>query len=206
MVRNNQDNNFNKYNLTNINSITLYTQAVNENQVITKAYVDQFHQENELSRQDLGINFFDELSDLLKKTQDNKFNDNKLTNIGSITVNRSPTSNNQVTNKKYVDDSIKNGHVLRFYRTLENYLKVSVGKDTYNLTKDNKIQLTDTTTIKYPISSGFLLPSWRFFCNDKNNIGKIQNFIRSSQTNSPTGNSGATSLPTIGNSFMYIER
>ena len=42
-------------------------------------------------------------------------------------------------------------------------------------------------------------------CNDKNNAGKIQNFIRSTKTNSPTGDSGATSLPPIGDSFMYIE-
>ena len=40
--RNNQDNNFNNHNLTIINSITLNTQSVNDNQVITKAYVDQF--------------------------------------------------------------------------------------------------------------------------------------------------------------------
>ena len=50
LVRNNQDNDFNNYNLTNINSLTLNTQAINENQVITKAYVDQFHQENERPR------------------------------------------------------------------------------------------------------------------------------------------------------------
>ena len=30
-------------------------------------------------------------------------------------------------------------------------------------------------------------------CNDKNNNGKIQNFIKSMKTNSPTGYSGATS-------------
>ena len=42
-------------------------------------------------------------------------------------------------------------------------------------------------------------------CNDKNNNGKIQNFIRSFKTNSPTDDSGATSLPPIGDSFMYIE-
>ena len=47
LVRNNKDNDFGNYNLTNINSITLNTEAVNNNQVITKAYVDQFHQENE---------------------------------------------------------------------------------------------------------------------------------------------------------------
>ena len=40
LVRNNQDNDFNNNNLTNINSINLNTQAVNDNEVITKAYVD----------------------------------------------------------------------------------------------------------------------------------------------------------------------
>ena len=47
LVRNNQDNDFNIHNLTNISSITLNTQAVDDNHVITKAYVDQFHQKNE---------------------------------------------------------------------------------------------------------------------------------------------------------------
>ena len=49
---------FSDYNLTNINSITLNTQAVNDNHVKTKACVDQFHQKNERSRRDLGIDFF----------------------------------------------------------------------------------------------------------------------------------------------------
>ena len=54
LVRNNQDNDFNNHILTNINSNTLDTQAVNDNQVNTESYVDQFHQENERSRRDLG--------------------------------------------------------------------------------------------------------------------------------------------------------
>ena len=66
MVRNIQDNDFINNNLTNINSITLNIKAVNDNQVITKAYVDQFHQENERSGRDLGIDFYDESSDILK--------------------------------------------------------------------------------------------------------------------------------------------
>ena len=68
LVRNNQDNDFNNYNSTNINRITLNTQAVNDNQVITKAYEDQFQQEKEQSRRDLGIDLYDESKDLLKKT------------------------------------------------------------------------------------------------------------------------------------------
>ena len=67
LVRNNQGNDFNDYNFTNINSITLNKQAENYNEVITKAYVGQFHQENERCRRDLGIDFYDESSDIVKK-------------------------------------------------------------------------------------------------------------------------------------------
>ena len=205
LVRNNKDNDFGNYNLTNINSITLNKQAENDNEVITKAYVDQFHQENERSRRDSGIDFYDESSDLVKNNQDNDFNDNKLTNINSITINNNPTDDNHVSNKKYIDESIAEGTLVRFNQTLTNYLKVSVGNDTYNLTKYDKIQLTDTTVMKAGNSVGYLLQNWNIRCNDKNNNGKISNFIKSTKTNSPTGGSGATSLPPIGTAFMYIE-
>ena len=55
-------------------------------------------------------------------------------------------------------------------------------------------------------TGGYLLPYWKIICNDKNNNGKIQNFIKSTKTNSPTGYSGVTSLPPIGTSFIYIEK
>ena len=106
LVRNNQDNDFGNYNLTNINSITLNKQAENDNEVITKAYVDQFHQENERSRRDLGIDLYDESNDLVKNNQDNYFNDNKLINLDSITVNREPSSDSELANKKYIDDEL----------------------------------------------------------------------------------------------------
>ena len=41
-------------------------------------------------------------------------------------------------------------------------------------------------------------------CNDKNNNGKIQNFIESTKTSSPTGYS-RTELPPLQKSFTYIE-
>ena len=205
LVTNNRDNDFGNYNLTNINSITLNTQAQNDNQVITKAYVDQFHQENERSRRDLGIDFYNESSDLVKNNQDNDFNDNKLTNINSITINNNPTDDNHVSNKKYIDNELDKNTIVRFNQTLENFLKVTVGNTTYNLTKYNKIQLTDTTIIKYPNSGGYLLQNWNIRCNDKNNNGKISNFIRSSKTGSSTADSGATSIPPIGSAFIYIK-
>ena len=74
-VRNNQAIDFNNYKLTNINSITLNTQAVNNNHVITKAYVDQFLQENERSRKDVGLSFYNESSDLVKNNKDKDLND-----------------------------------------------------------------------------------------------------------------------------------
>ena len=135
LVRKNQDNDFINNNLTNINSITLNTQAAIVNQVIKKAYVDQFHQENERSRRDVGLDFFDESSDLVKNNQDNDLNDNKSPNIDSITVNRNPTSDNELTKKLYVDNELDKDTVIRFNQTLENYLKISVGNGTYNLTK-----------------------------------------------------------------------
>ena len=205
LVRNNKDNDFGNYNLTNFNSITLNTQAVNNNQVITKAYVDQFHRENERSRRDLGIDFYNESDDIVKNNRDNNLNDNKLTNKNSITINNNPTDDNHVSNKKYIDDELDKNTILRFNQTLTNYLKVSVGNDIYNLTKYNKFQLTDTTNILYPNTGGYLLQNWNILCNDKNNNSKIQDFIRSTKTTSPTGYSGSDSLPPIGNSFMYIE-
>ena len=48
--------------------------------------------------------------------------------------------------KQYVDDSIDEGTIVRFNQTLQNYLKVSVDNDVYNLTECDKKQLTDKTT------------------------------------------------------------
>ena len=77
----------------------------------------------------------------------------KLTILNSITINRNPISANEVSNKKYVDDSVE-GTIVRFGQTLENYLKVSAGNDFYNLTEYDKIQITDTTIIKAPNTGG----------------------------------------------------
>ena len=142
---------------------------------------------------------------MVRNNQDNDLNDNKLTNLDSIKVIRDPTSDNELANKKYIDDESDENTTFRFIQTIKNYDKVSVGNDTYNLTNYNKLQLTDATIIKAPNSGGYLLPSWKIVCNNKNNIGKIQNFIKSTKTNPPTSQSGATCLPPIGNAFMYIE-
>ena len=132
------------------------------------SYVDNLHEINRNRR---------ELSSL-SNDQDNEFDNNKLTILDSITVNSDPNLENELSNKKHVDDSIAEGTLLSFNQTLGKYLKVAVGNDTYNLTKHNKIQITDTTEIKFPNTGGYLLQNWVINCKDKNNNDKRQNFIK----------------------------
>ena len=106
---------------------------------------------------------------------------------------------------KNIDDELDKYTILRFNQTLQNYLKVSVGSDSSNLPKNDKIQNRDVTEIKFPNSVGYLLQNWVITANDKNKNGKLQNLIRSTKTLSPSSHSGAESLPLIGRAFMYIE-
>ena len=197
---------FNDKNIDNVNSIKVNTIANLEEDLTPKiyvdnavsdviSYVDNLHEINR-DRRDLSSVFSDE---------DNEFDNNKLTKLDSITVNRDPNLDNELSNKKYVDDSIAEGTLLRFNQTLENYLKVSIGNDTYNLTKYNKIQIIDTTQTKFPNKGSDSLQKWNIKRNNKNNQSRITDFIKSTKTHSPTGDSGATSLPPIRNNFMYIE-
>ena len=158
----------------------------------TKAYVDSLHG-NCKNRRDLSTVFLD---------PDNEFDNKKITNLGFYTINRDPSSDNELANKKYVDNSLGSGNFLRFNQTQENHLKVSVGN---NLTNYDGIQTIDIRIIKYPNQGRYLLQQWNIKSNDRNNAGKIQNFIRSTKTNSPTGNSEAKSLPRISDNFLYVK-
>ena len=80
---------------------------------------------------------------------------------------KNPILTNELVNKKHLDDGLDKNNILRFNQTLEKYLKVSVGNDTNNLTKYDKILFTDTTVIKYPNTGGYLLQNWVIKCNDK---------------------------------------
>ena len=92
-------------------------------------------------------------------------------------VNKKPASDNELVNKKYLDDEFDKNTILRFNQTLENYLKVSVGDDTYNLTKYNKIQITDTTIMKHPNEGNNLLQKWNIIYSDINGNGKLNNIL-----------------------------
>ena len=82
---------------------------------------------------------------------------------------------------------------------------MSVGNDTYNLTKHVRIKTTDTTINKFPNAGKYLLQKGNVIYSDINGNGKLNNISKSTKTSSPTGDSGAGSLPRIGNNFMYIE-
>ena len=206
MVRNNKDNDFGNYNLTNINSITLNKQAENDYEVITKAYVDQFHQENERSRRDVGLDFYDESSDLVKNNQDNDLNDNKLTKINSITINNNPTDDNHVSNKKYIDEELDKNTIVRLNDdSNDRYLQVHINNSPYNLHIYNKTQIIDATKLILPNSGKDLLQNWKIICNNRLGEGLPSDFVKSTKTYSPTGSSGATTPPPIGTCFMYIE-
>ena len=62
----------------------------------TKSYVDSLHEINR-NKRDLSSVFND---------QDNEFDNNKLTNLDSIRVNRNPNLDNELANKKYIDDEL----------------------------------------------------------------------------------------------------
>ena len=143
---------------------------------------------------------------MVKNNQDNIFNENKSTNLDSSTMNRKSNPDEEVCDKKFIADEMDKNTILRFNQTLENYLKVSVGNNTYNISKYDEIQITGSTIIKAPNSGRYLLQNWNTKCKDKNSNAKIRNFIKSTKTNSPTGNSGAMSLAPIEDSFIYIER
>ena len=73
-------------------------------------YVNSLH-ESSRNKRDLSSMFND---------QDNDFDNIKITNLDSITVNRDPNLDNELSNKKYIDDSIGEGTILRFNQTLQN--------------------------------------------------------------------------------------
>ena len=86
-----------KLNLDEQDSIFLNSTLTTPKTIIelpTKSYIDSLHEENERSRRALGIDFYDESNELVKYNHGNDFNDNKLTNIDSIRVKRSPTEDN----------------------------------------------------------------------------------------------------------------
>ena len=113
--------------------------------------------------------------------QDNEFDNIKLATLDGLSVKRNPSSDNELSNKISVDDSIGKGTIVRFNQTLEIYLIAFIGDDTLNLTEIGMIQIIDTTFIKQGICQ-YLLPRWKVTCNDRNDNVVTTNFIRATET------------------------
>ena len=237
--------------------------AVEDNDLVTLAYVKSLHEDNERSRRDVGLNFYDENDNLVKNNITNDFNDNKILNVQSIEINNEPINDRDAVNKEYVDNktdyfspyfdndrdeyvTTAKGHIVMNDFNIENvrfmcinqepqvdchplilsyfnkhldessilrlnddsnesYLQVRQGKTAYNLQIYNKTQLIDTTEIIYPNTSHDLLYKWAIMCNNIHGEGKPQDFLKSTKTKSPTGDSGPESIAPIGTAFMFTE-
>ena len=129
IVKNNAHIDLNDRNITNARFIQVNQLPQIDSHLTAKLFVDDT---------------VDELT-LVRNNQDNSFNDIKLTGTNSITINNKPTADNHVSNKNYIDDELNKNTIVRFNQTLKNYLKITVGNDTYNLTKYDKILLSDVT-------------------------------------------------------------
>ena len=119
LVTKNQGRTFVIFSLTNRNSFTFNTQLVHKNQVVAKSDVNQFHQGNDWSRTDLGIHFSIESNDLFENDHDKNFNDYRLTSLGSITVWRDPSSDNELPNRKFFENTLEKillSHSINHYK------------------------------------------------------------------------------------------
>ena len=74
----------------------------------TKSYVDSLHESSRNGR-DLSSVFNDHY---------NEFDKNKLNNLDTVVVNRNPILDNELSNKKKVDDSKGEGTIVRFNKSL----------------------------------------------------------------------------------------
>ena len=86
-------------------------------EIPTKVYVDSLS-ENDRSRRDLSAVF---------NNQDNEFDTNKLTILDSLTVNRFPTTNIELSITENFDKELDENSILRFNQTPQNYSEVSIG-------------------------------------------------------------------------------
>ena len=175
-------------------------------EIPTKAYIDRLHEENERSRRDLGLSFYDEEVDLGTKNQNNDFNNIKITNVRSFQIIDRPANDNDAMYKKYLVDEIDSNTIVRVNdNSNDRYLQVQVNNIPYNLQIYNKTQILDSTKMMIPNTGHDLFQNWKIICNNRNGEGRPSDFIKSTKTNSPTGNSGATSWPPIGNAFVVVE-
>ena len=108
---------------------------------------------------------------------------------------------------KYIDDELDKNIILRFIQSLQNYLKLSIGNDTNKLTKQNKINITVLTEMRNPNTGQSLSQKWTLNCLNKYYNAKLNTFLKSTTSTSPTAESGASSvLQSDGHSCLLRHR
>ena len=90
-------------------------------------------------------------------------------------------------------------------QTLQNYLKISVGKDDCNHTKYETEQIEDTTFFRTSNAGALFLPRWKLECNGKKIGGRASKLMKATKTISPTVKTRATHIPQRGDSFIYVD-
>ena len=64
------------------------------------------------------MDFYEESNVLRKNNQDNSLSDNKLMKLDSITEKRYPSSDNELSARRYFDNELNKDIILRFNQTL----------------------------------------------------------------------------------------
>ena len=106
---------FNNSSSSNILEIPLNLEPTDDNHAANKPYVDSLSENNKNLR-DLFTVFND---------QDTEFDEKNIKKLDSLTSNRNPILDNELSNNKYVDDSLGESTILRFknpYQTISKLL------------------------------------------------------------------------------------
>ena len=132
----------------------------------TKGYVVSLSDNNK-NRRDMSTKFND---------QDKEFDNNRLPNLDSNTVNRNPQLNQKLANKEYVDVELNKNSMLKLNQTKQIYLEISVANDERKLRKNDRKEITDTAITETGNSGALILPLWKIECKDKIMLEKHQIF------------------------------
>ena len=111
IVRNNQNNNLLKYELTNAKSISINQNTSEDNHLISKKHVE----------------YLSGNSTVVRKTYDNNMPNQNFLSAKKFCIKDQLTQNEDGCYKEYVDSLVSENTIMRFSQTLENLLKVQVG-------------------------------------------------------------------------------
>ena len=106
------------------------------------------HQENEQSRRDVILEFYDENDNLVKNNQINYFNDNIILNVQSIEIKDEPSSNNHACNKEYTDKIITHENLITNTRNNDMKAKILTNVNFLQVNYDPQIK-THVVTRRY---------------------------------------------------------